>query len=111
MKRGAQREVLELLVGDQALELRVLALELLQTLDVVGLHSAVLGSPAVIGLLGDFQGFADLRDGGPLGQEPVGLPQLSDDLLGRVSSALHLDGPPFAHFAWAEGLSHEADRT
>jgi len=39
---------LELLVGDQALQGGVLALELLQPLGVVGLHPAVLVAPAVV---------------------------------------------------------------
>jgi len=47
----SQREVLELLVGDQALQGGVLALELLEALDIVGLHPAELGPPAVEGLL------------------------------------------------------------
>jgi len=42
-------EDLELLVGDQALELGVLLLELLQPLRVVGLHPAVLVAPAMEG--------------------------------------------------------------
>jgi len=40
-------ENLQLLLGDQALELDVLLLQLLQPLRVVGLHPAVLGPPAV----------------------------------------------------------------
>jgi hypothetical protein len=52
---------LEHLDGDHALEADVLALELLQALRVIGLHAAVLGPPAVEGLLGDLQGLGDLR--------------------------------------------------
>jgi len=43
-----QGEVLELLVGDDPLERLVLALELLEPLDLVGLHPAELGLPAVV---------------------------------------------------------------
>src|SRR5271166_2074179 len=105
-----QGEVFQLLVGDQALELRVLALELLQPLDVVALHPSVLGTPAVIGRLGDLQRLTDLWHLDAVGQHLVGLSELPDDLLRRVSSALHVIGPPLAHSPWAEGLSHEADR-
>jgi len=42
---------LEFLVGHQPLERSVLALELLEPSDVVGLHAAELGPPAVIGRL------------------------------------------------------------
>jgi hypothetical protein len=51
----------QLLVGDQALQLGILALELLQALDIVGLYLAELRSPTVIGRLGDFEGLGDLR--------------------------------------------------
>jgi hypothetical protein len=69
-----------------------------------------LRSPPVIGRLGHFQRLADLGRLRALGQHPVGLPELPDDLLRRVSSALHVIGPPLAHLARAEGLSHETDR-
>ena len=39
---------LEHLIGDDPLELRVLGLQLLQPLDIVGLHPAELGAPTVI---------------------------------------------------------------
>ena len=78
------------LVGHDALEPGVLALELLQALRVVGLHAAVLVPPAVIGLLGDLEVPSNRRDVGPFGEQPVGLAELADDLLGCVPSMLHL---------------------
>jgi hypothetical protein len=66
-------EVLELLVGDQALECDVLLLELLQPLGVVGLHPAVLVAPAVEGDLGDLQGLRDLGGRLALAEHQLGL--------------------------------------
>ena len=81
------------LIGDDALELRVLALELLQALGVVGLHPAVLVAPAVIRRLRDLQGLADLRDRAALAEHPVGFSQLADDLLRGVPALLHVIVP------------------
>ena len=53
---------LELLVGHDALEMRVLVAELLEALGVVGLETAVLVAPPVIGLLGDLEMLGDLGD-------------------------------------------------
>ncbi len=36
---------------------------------------------------------------GALGQHPLGLAELADDLRGSVSPVLHLIGPPLAHVA------------
>jgi hypothetical protein len=60
-----ERVDLELLVRDDALQLQVLALELLQALDVVGLHRAALGAPAVKRVLGDLELLGDLGIGMP----------------------------------------------
>src|SRR5207247_6719661 len=54
-----QRVDLELLVRDDPLQARVFALELLQPLDVVALHPAVLRGPAVERGLGDLERLGD----------------------------------------------------
>ena len=82
------------LVGDDPLQGRVLAPQLAQLLGVGRLHPAVLVSPAVQGVLGDLERLRDLRGRAALGQHPLGLAQLADDLLGDVASSLHLIGPP-----------------
>jgi hypothetical protein len=51
-------------------------------LGVVGLQPAVLGPPAMVGRLRDLQVLGDLGHLAALGQQPVGLPELADDLLG-----------------------------
>jgi hypothetical protein len=53
--------------------------------------AAVLVTPAVERLLADPQALADLGDVQALGQVGLGLAQLGDDLLGRVS--LHGSSP------------------
>jgi hypothetical protein len=80
---------LELLVRHDPLQPGVLGLEFLQPLDVVGLQPAVLSRPAVVGGLRDLELLGDLRDFLALGQQPVSLPELADDLLGGVASSLH----------------------
>src|SRR5439155_972379 len=72
---------LHLLVRDDPLERRVLALEFLQALDVVRLHPAVLRAPAVERVLGDFELLGDLGDRLAFRQQPLGLAQLANDLL------------------------------
>src|SRR5271166_2636889 len=53
------------------------------------LHPSELVAPAVEGGLGDLEVTSDLVNGLSLGQELVPLGQLSDDLLGRVSTSFH----------------------
>jgi hypothetical protein len=89
-----QRLILEHLIGDDPLQLDVLRLQLLQPLDVVGLHPAELGAPAVIRRLRDLQTLPDLRQLHPLAQQPVGLPQLADDLLRGMPASRHAIAPP-----------------
>jgi hypothetical protein len=89
------------LVGDDPLEALVLALKLPQALDVVGLHPAELVAPAVIGVLRDAELLRDLSDRLLLGEHPVGIAQLADDLLGSVPRALHRDRPCSPIFAGA----------
>src|SRR5205823_7246602 len=92
------------------LQARVLALELLEPLGVVGLHPAVLVAPAVIRVLADLQGLGDLGDRLALAEHPVRLAQLADDLLGRVPASLHRESL-LAHDRGREELSQAPDRT
>jgi hypothetical protein len=71
----------------------VLALELLQPLDVGGLHPAVLVAPAVQGLLGDLQGLCRFSCRLALREHLLCGSQLADDLLGGVPLPLHLLRP------------------
>jgi hypothetical protein len=48
------------------------------------------GFPAGIRVLRDAEVLGDLRDGLVLGEHPVGVAQLADDLLGGVPGALHV---------------------
>jgi hypothetical protein len=70
--------------GEPELQPLILGLELLQALHIVGLHPAVLIAPTVIGRLGELQLLDDLRQLLTLAEQPVGLPQLANDLLRRV---------------------------
>lgn len=78
------------LVGNDPLEPGVLLLQLLRPLGVIGLHAAVLVSPPVVGVFGDFQALTHLDNSGSLNEPPVGLAQLAHNLLRRVVPALHL---------------------
>ncbi len=100
-----QGEVLELLVGDDPLELLVLLAECFELLDVVGFHAAVLISPAVKTLLGDIEVLGHLRDRLSFGQETVSLAELPSDLFGGVTSILHVD--PFVPGLRALSDSHK----
>src|SRR4051794_15300277 len=88
-----QRLRFQRLIGDDALQPRVLALELPEALGVIGLHPAVLVTPPVIRRLRDLQGLADLGDRLALAQQPIALAQLADDLLGGVPALLHVIVP------------------
>jgi hypothetical protein len=72
-----------------ALEPRVLLLEVLQAHDVLGPHGLVLGLPALIGRDRDLQVPADGRDVSSFGEQPIGLSELADNLLRCVAPALH----------------------
>jgi hypothetical protein len=79
-----------------------------EPLGVVGLHAAVLGAPAMIGRLADLQVLADLGDLLAFGQQPVGLTELADDLLGGVPASFH--GVLLPSFGLS-GLSYQADQS
>jgi hypothetical protein len=92
-------------LGDQALEPGVLGLQVLEPLGLVGLQAAVLVPPAVEGLLADAEALADLGDGQALGQVGLGLAQLGDDFLSRVSLPDSSPGP-----AGPQRLSYHLDQ-
>jgi hypothetical protein len=54
-------------------------------------------APAVIPLLADPQVLRSLRDRLPFADQPLGLPQLEDDLLRRVPASLHHQSSFLAH--------------
>src|SRR5690606_34889450 len=82
-----QGEDIQSLIRDEPLELQILGLEFLQALELVGLHAAILGFPAMIRLLGDLELLADLGDCLPAAKVHLGLAQLLDDLLRGVLPA------------------------
>jgi len=92
-------------LGDEALEAGVLGLQLLEALGLVLLEAAVLVAPAVERLLTDAEALADLGEGQALGQVGLGLEQLGDDLLGRVSLRGSSPGP-----AGPQRLSYHLDQ-
>jgi hypothetical protein len=85
---------LERLVGDDLLQLGVLALELLEPLRLVDLHAAVLAAPAVIRLLAHTELPHHLADRLALRKPHLGFTQLADDLLGSVPLSLRHQIPP-----------------
>src|SRR3954453_7499610 len=88
-----QRLRFQRLIGDDALQPGVLALEFPEALGVVGLHPAVLVTPTVIRRLRDLQGLADLGDRLALAEHAVAFAQLADDLLGGVPALLQVIVP------------------
>jgi len=109
----------ERLVGHELLQPAVLALELTQSLGIVGAQLAVALTLAVIGLLGDLQVLEHRGEILALADELVGLVELSHHLFGRVTSALH-ESPPAprggrdSHIRWTGSRGadhdHEVDR-
>jgi hypothetical protein len=105
-----------LLVGHNPLQPGVLSLRLLQPLNVIGLEAAVLGPPPVIGGLAGLQLLGHLGHLAALGQQPVGLAQLADDLLWGVASSLHgvllPVGQSDSHTSWTKlrgsGQNHQS---
>lgn len=69
---------LELLVGHDPLQPAVLALEVLEPLDVVGRQAAELVPRPVIGLLRHLPAPSRIGDLGAFTEEPVGLAELAD---------------------------------
>ena len=89
----------------------VLLLELLQPLRVVSLQPSVLRPPAVQRLLRHLELLRDQRDLVALPEQPIGLPQLPDDLLRRMPASRtshRSDCPPRP--TWAVRLSMRPDR-
>src|SRR5579862_5741240 len=81
----------ERLVSDELLQPRVLALEFLEPLRLVGLHPAVLRTPTIPAALGDLELPQHVGEFLALVQQPVALAQLAHDLLRRVPLPLHRD--------------------
>jgi hypothetical protein len=77
------------LVRHHPLQPVFLVAQLAQLLRVAGLHTAVLVAPTVEGLLADFEQLDHVGDGLALAEQPVGFPELADDLLWRVLPPLH----------------------
>src|SRR5262245_7877880 len=67
----------------------VLLVQLFETLHIVGFHPAVLVPPAVQRVLRDAELLAHVGPFDARGQLDVGLTQLANDLLGRMTLALH----------------------
>lgn len=98
------------LIGDDPLQPRVLGLQLLQALHVLGLHPAELVAPPKVRLLGDLQLLDHLRQLHPLAEQPVGLPQLANDLLRRMPASRHAIAPS-THSPGSTKLSQRPDRS
>ena len=81
------------LVRHDALQARVLLLELFEALGVVGLHAAILIPPAVPGRLGDLELPADLGHVVTLVEQLLALGDLSDHLFGGVTPLFHCCPP------------------
>jgi hypothetical protein len=60
--------------------------------------------------LGNLQRLRDLGHLAALGEQPVGFPQLANDLLGRMTSPLHVLAP-LTHSTGSTKLSKQPDRT
>ena len=82
-------------LGQQLLELGVLAFELLQPLGVGNIHAPELGAPLVESGIAEAAFTAQLLDWHPC----IGLLQETDDLLFAVSALLHV-----RHSPWFDGL-------
>ena len=81
--------VVQSLIGDDALELRVLALELLEALHLLAFHAAELVPPAVVGRIAHFELASDVCDRNALCERHVGVAELANDLFGCVSFTGH----------------------
>ena len=99
--------MVEGLLGEELLESGVLQLKLLEPLGLGGLHAAVLLPPAVVAGLAGLKCLEDLGEVSTGLEQPVGLGELLDDLLGAVIAAFlaichgSLFGP-----SWAGEDSH-----
>jgi hypothetical protein len=81
------------LIRHDALETRVLLLEFLQALGVVGLHAAILIAPAVPGRLGDLELPAHFGHVVTLIEKLLAFGEFSDHLFGAVTPLLHYCPP------------------
>src|SRR5438876_382807 len=76
-------------LGDSPLQALVLAIEILETLGLVELQTAVLAPPAIIALLRDAEASTDRANRLTLSETDLRFPQKTDDLLCRVSLPCH----------------------
>src|SRR5262249_14970716 len=85
VSRGGLLEdgLVQLRLGQQPLQPRVLLLQVLEAAGLVELQAAVLLAPAIVRGLGDGEVLADLGDGRTPGELDLGLAEPADDLLGR----------------------------
>src|SRR5204862_5726563 len=98
--------IIQRLVRHQALEPRILLLQLLQLTGHLGIHAPVLRSPAIIRLLPDPQLLAHLGNLLPLPQQHVRLPEKTHNLFPTMS-LLHTESFPaqwagriLSHISW-----------
>ncbi len=97
----------------------VLLLQLSQPSGLLGLHSPVLLSQAVVDRLRHLDHAADVSDGLALGDQLLCCFELADDLLGCVPGAFHggVPGPVWpdedSHSPWTDfrGPSHQPECT
>ena len=82
----SHRVEIERLIRDDALQPQVLLLELLQPLRTIGLHAAVLMTPAVKGLLLDLNLLRRLRGRRALTSKALRLTELPEDLFRGMPS-------------------------
>ena len=79
-----QDQFVERRLGDSPLQALVLAIEILETLGLVELQTAVLAPPAIIALLRDAEASTDRANRLTLSETDLRFPQKTDDLLCRV---------------------------
>ena len=68
------------LIGHHLAQTGILLLKSSQLLNHLRAHSAILLTPAIVGVLRDFDLLTDFRDGFALSDQDIGLPELGHDL-------------------------------
>ena len=81
LQRLLQDVLVEGEVGDELLQTRVLGLQILQSLELIAVHRAVLPLPAVVGVLGHADAADRLGDCLAFGTSGFDLAELGDDLV------------------------------
>ena len=88
-----QDKLVESEIGDRTTKPRILLLKVFHPTRLIGLQTAILLAPTVIGLLADRQPPARIRCRPALRQHNLGLTQLADNLLRRVFLEWHSSFP------------------